>query len=237
NNEVGTIEPVAEIAMVARDHQILFHSDAVQSFGKIPVSVGELVVDLLSLSAHKIYGPKGIGALYIRKGTALESLIHGGGQERGRRAGTENVPLAVGFAKAASLVQNDREVESARLLCLRSKLQSMMEGRFPWILVNGHPQQSLPHLLNISFDSTRIEIDGEALLFNLDLAGIAVTSGSACTSGSIEPSHVLLAMGRQEKTAKATIRFSMGRSTTAEDVEYTVDVLEDVVRRIGRVKE
>lgn len=236
NNEVGTIEPIAEIARIAHENQILFHSDAVQSFGKIPISVTELGVDLLSLSAHKIYGPKGIGALYIRKGIKMERLLHGGGQERGRRGGTENVPLAVGFARASSLVLQDRVHESARLEQLKNKLWLMLKERSPWILVNGHATSSLPHLLSISFDSTRITIDGEALLFNLDLAGIAVTSGSACTSGSIEPSHVLLAMGRPEQTARATIRFSMGRSTSETDIEYTVDVLEDLVRRIGKVK-
>jgi cysteine desulfurase len=235
NNEVGTINPVAEIAKIAHEFAIPFHTDAVQSFGKIPVDVNELGVDLLSLSAHKIYGPKGIGALYIRRGTKIERFMHGGGQERGRRAGTENVPLAVGFAKAAELIVSKREEERKRMEELKKKLRSMIEERFPFVLFNGHPTESLPHILNVSFDSEKIEIDGEALLFNLDLAGIAVTSGSACTSGSMEPSHVLLAMGRDAKTAKATIRFSMGKSTTEEDLQYTVEKLGVIVERIGKI--
>ena len=235
NNEVGTINLIAEIAQIAKEHNLVFHSDAVQTFGKCSVNVHDLGVDLLSLSAHKIYGPKGIGALYLRKGVKIERFMHGGGQERGRRAGTENVPLAVGFAKAAELMVHQRESESIRLGALKSKLRTMLDKRFPFILFNGHPTQALPHILNISFDSEKIEIDGESLLFNLDLAGIAVTSGSACTSGSMEPSHVLLAMGRDQKTAQATIRFSMGRSTTEEDIDYTVRTLEEIVQRIAKV--
>ena len=234
NNEVGTLNPILEIGAIAREHRVLFHSDGVQSFGKVGVNVDGLGVDLLSLSAHKIYGPKGIGALYVRKGVKMERLIHGGGQERGRRAGTENVPLAVGFAKAAELIDGGRESENRRLGELKSRLRAMLQERFPFIVYNGDPTDSLPHILNISFDSNKIEMDGEALLFNLDLAGIAVTSGSACTSGSMEPSHVLLAMGRDPKTAKATIRFSLGRLTIQEDIRYTVEKLEEIVGRIGK---
>lgn len=236
NNEVGTINAIAEIGMIAKSRGVIFHSDAVQSFGKLPIHVDEMGIDLLSLSAHKIYGPKGIGALYIRKGVKLERLLHGGGQERGRRAGTENVPSAVGFAQAARLLAPAKEKEHARLSSLKSGFQRKMLKTFPWLLVNGHPTASLPHILNVSFDSSKIEIDGEALLFNLDLVGIAVTSGSACTSGSMEPSHVLTAMGRDPATAKATIRFSMGKSTTGEDLEYVVGQLEGIVKRIGKVK-
>ena len=233
NNEVGTINPIARIAAIARERGILFHTDAVQTFGKLPIHVDELGADLLSISAHKIYGPKGIGALFIRKGIVVERMLHGGGQERGRRAGTENVPLAVGFATAASLINGDMEREGSRLLALKSDLRSMLDAKFSAIVFNGHPVMSLPHILNVSFDSDRVEIDGEALLFNMDMAGIAVTSGSACTSGSIEPSHVLLAMGRDDKTAKATIRFSMGRSTTHDDLVDAVAALEKVVDRIA----
>ncbi len=233
NNEVGTINPITRIAAIAREHGILFHTDAVQTFGKLPIHVDELGVDLLSISAHKIYGPKGIGALFIRKGIVVERMLHGGGQERGRRGGTENVPLAVGFATAASLINGDMEKEGSRLLALKSDLRSMLDAKFSAIVFNGHPVMSLPHILNVSFDSDRVEIDGEALLFNMDMAGIAVTSGSACTSGSIEPSHVLLAMGRDDKTAKATIRFSMGRSTTRDDLVDAVAALEKVVDRIA----
>ena len=235
NNEVGAINPITEISAIARKHNIIFHTDAVQTFGKLPISVNELGLDLLSISAHKIYGPKGIGVLFVRKGIDIERFMHGGGQERGRRAGTENVPLAVGFAKAAELILAERETEQKRLGELKMKLRSMIEEKFLFVLFNGHKTVSLPHILNISFDSTKIDIDGEALLFNLDLAGIAVTSGSACTSGSMEPSHVLLAMGRDAKTSKATIRFSMGKGTTPEELEYVVTTLEEIVKRIGKV--
>jgi cysteine desulfurase len=234
NNEVGTVNPLPEISRIARQHGVPFHADAVQSFGKIPVDVDDLGVDLLSLSAHKIYGPKGIGALYIRKGTRVGRFMHGGGQERGRRAGTENVPLAVGFAKAVALCTEGMSEEAARLAGLKTYLRARIAAAAPASLFNGHPETSLPHLLNVSFDSKRMKIDGEALLFNMDLAGIAVTSGSACTSGSMEPSHVLLAMGRDAETAKATLRFSMGRWTTSEELDYTVDELDRIVRRIGR---
>jgi|SRR5579862_619750 len=234
NNEVGTINPIAEIGKMCKEAGIVFHSDAVQSFAKIPLNVQEIPVDLLSLSAHKIYGPKGIGAMYLRRGVKADRFLHGGGQERGRRAGTENVAGAVGFAKAASLMMADREREGGRLERLKKSLTDKLMKRFDCIVVNGHPVQSLPNIVNISFDSSKISIDGEALLFNLDLAGIAVTSGSACTSGSMEPSHVLLAMGRDAATARATIRFSMGRSTTEEDLVYTVDELEKIVKRIGK---
>jgi len=234
NNEVGTINPIAEIAKIAKEKAVVFHTDAVQTFGKLPVNVTDLGVDLLSISAHKLYGPKGIGALYIRRGTRIERLIHGGGQERGRRAGTENVPLSVGFAKAAELAYEEGDSEYRRLGRLKEIFRSRLEQGFPDILFNGHPTESLPHILNISFDSKKIDIDGEALLFNLDLAGIAVTSGSACTSGSMDPSHVLLAMGRDERTAKATVRFSMGKDTAEEDLDYTVIELEKIVKRIGK---
>ena len=237
NNEVGTINPVKEIALIAKERDILFHSDGVQSFGKLATDVNELGVDLFTISAHKIYGPKGIGALYIRRGTKIDRFMHGGGQERGRRAGTENVALAVGFAKAAELMDEMHTAEYPRLNDLKHHLKTMLEKTFPYILFNGHGEQSLAHILNISFDNARIEIDGESLLFNLDLAGIAVTSGSACTSGNIAPSHVLLAMGRSVQTAKATIRFSLGRSTTLDDLKYTVERLTEIVHMIGIMKE
>ncbi len=235
NNEVGSINPIKEIASIAKDHQIIFHTDAVQAFGKIPVNVDDLGVDLLSLSAHKIYGPKGIGLLYIRQGVEIEKFIHGGGQERGRRAGTENIAYAVGFAKAAELICGSRESENRRMRDMKNKMREMLIKQFPYIFVNGHPTESLQNILSISFDSQKINIDGEVLLMSLDLAGIAVSSGSACTSGSIKPSHVLMAMGRDEDTSQATIRFSFGRATTKEDIEYTVAVLEEIVNRIGKI--
>jgi cysteine desulfurase len=234
NNEVGTIYPSKEIAMVARERGIIVHTDAVQTLGKIPFNAKELDVDLMAFSAHKLYGPKGIGALYVKKGTELEPIFHGGGQERGKRPGTENVPLAVGFAKAVELAIAEMPGEAQRLQSLRQNLESRIRSEFPSALVNGHPTERLSHILNISFDSTKIRLEGEMLVMNMDLQGIAVTSGSACTSGSIQPSHVLLAMGRDVKTAKATLRFSFGRSNTEEDVDYVLESLHQVIAQMTR---
>jgi len=232
NNEVGSISPIREIAAVARERGVVMHSDAVQALGKIPVNVDALGVDLMTLSAHKINGPKGIGALYVRRGTPLDPIIFGGGQERGKRPGTENVPLAVGFARAVDLTMAQVEQESQRLRILRDELERRILELFPAAIRNGHPDNRLPHILNVSFDSTRQPFEGETLLMNMDLNGIALSSGSACTSGSVQPSHVLLAMGRDEKTAKATLRFSFGRGNTMEDVEYTIHALQEVVERM-----
>ena len=229
NNETGTIQPIREIADRAHKHGCVVHSDAVQSAGKIPVSVNELGVDLLSVSAHKMYGPKGIGALYIRKGTVIAPFLEGGGQEQNRRAGTENVPLAAGFAKAFEIASRMMETERARLMSLRKHLTERLKN-FQGILFNGDQNDVLPNVLSVSFDSSKVKIDGEALIMGMDLRGIAVTSGSACTSGTLEPSHVLMAMGRDEKTARATIRFSMGRSTTKEDLDTAVAALKDVLQ-------
>ncbi len=234
NNEVGTVSRIDEIAAIARAAGVPLHTDAVQSLGKIPVNVHDLGVDLLSLSAHKIYGPKGIGALYIRKGTALERILHGGGQERGRRPGTENVALAVGFGRAVELAEQEREKESDRLRGLRDALEARLRELFPDMIVNGDPSRRLPHVLSISFNSSKRTLQGEMLLVNMDLAGIAASSGSACTSGSIQPSHVLLAMGRDVATARATLRFSFGRSNTLEDVSDVAEALRTVVERMSR---
>lgn len=234
NNEVGTMSPVAAYAELTHAAGAIIHSDAVQSAGKIPVNVLDLGVDLMTLSAHKMYGPKGIGALYIRRGTAIEPLLHGGGQERGRRPGTENVALAVGFAEAFRIAAGEMERESKRLAGLRDGLEARLRGAFPSLIVNGDPGARLPHILNISFDAARLPMEGEMLIVNMDLRGIAVTSGSACTSGSMQPSHVLLAMGRDPDTAKATIRFSFGRSNTEEDVGQVVDVLSQVVNQMSQ---
>lgn len=236
NNEVGTIEPIETIAPICREKGIVFHTDAVQSVGKIPVNVNELGVDLLSLSAHKIYGPKGIGALFIRKGTKIESFIKGGAQESNRRAGTENVPLAVGFAKAIELCLHQMADDHSRILRLKELLREKIRKQFDDVIVNGHASKSLPHVLNVSFDSSKRLVDGEALIMGLDLHGVAVTSGSACASGSLQPSHVLLAMGRDELTARATIRFSLGRGTTEDEINYTVDALKEVVARAEKAK-
>jgi cysteine desulfurase len=212
---------------------VLFHTDAVQSVGKMAVDVNKLNVDLLSLTAHKLYGPKGIGALYIRRGTKLQPLLYGGGQENNRRAGTENVAAAVGFAKAVQLAPKafgaTMGEEWERLETLRARLQRTLLAEFPALLINGHPERRIPHILSVSFDADVAELDGEALIIGMDLRGVAVTSGSACASGTLEPSHVLRAMGRSDKTALATIRFSFGKWTTEEEVDYAVNALKEVV--------
>ncbi|MGA7160076.1 MAG: cysteine desulfurase family protein [Bacteroidota bacterium] len=231
NNEIGTIQPIEQIARVAHDHEIILHSDTVQSTGKIPVNVDALSTDILAISAHKFYGPKGIGAIYIRKGVDIDSYIHGGAQERNRRAGTENIPLVVGFAKAIELSQREMEKNTIHLTNLKKEMKSLLAERFDDILFNGHPSDALPNIVNISFDSAKIDVDGEALLLNMDLNGVAVTSGSACSSGSMEPSHVLHAIGRDMKTAKASIRFSMGKSTTENEITKAVSILEQAVRQ------
>jgi cysteine desulfurase len=232
NNETGTISAVPAIAGIAHQAGALFHSDAVQSAGKIPLDVRELGVDLMTLSAHKMYGPKGIGALFVRRGAPVDPMLHGGGQERGRRPGTENVPLAVGFAEAFRLAVQEREEESARLRSLRDGLERRVRELFPGIIVNGDPAARLPHILNISFNAAEYSLEGDMLVMNMDLEGIAVTSGSACTSGSLEPSHVIRAMGRDEKTAKATLRFSFGKGNTMDDVGYVAERLKIVIERM-----
>lgn len=232
NNETGAISPLPEIAGIVHQAGALLHTDAVQSAGKIPLSVRDTGVDLMTLSAHKMYGPKGIGALFVRRGIPLDPLLHGGGQERGRRPGTENVPLAVGFAEAFRLASLEREEESARLRSLRDSLERSIRGLFPRIIVNGDPAPRLPHILNVSFGSAEYPLEGDMLVMNMDLEGIAVTSGSACTSGSLEPSHVIRAMGRDEKTAQATVRFSFGKVNTPDDVVYVAERLKTVVGRM-----
>ena len=236
NNEIGTIQHIEDIARVAHERGALLHTDAVQSFGKIPVDVNLLGADLLSLSAHKIYGPKGVGAVYIRKGVDVDSFMHGGAQERNRRAGTENVPLAVGFAKAVSINREEMAEINVRLIELRRLFRQKLADSFDTILFNGHPTESLPTIVNISFDSKKVDIDGEALLLNMDLQGVAVTSGSACSSGSMEPSHVLQAIGRDIKTSRASIRFSMGKHTSGEELERTVEVLKKVAGKSSTVR-
>ncbi|MCC6398053.1 MAG: cysteine desulfurase [Bacteroidetes bacterium] len=235
NNEVGTIQPVKEISRITVGRGVPVHTDAVQSVGKIPVDVEDLGVQLLTLSAHKIYGPKGIGALYVRQGTAWEPVFHGGGQERGKRPGTENVASAVGFAAAVELVLEEREREMQRLQLLRDALQRELRAAFPRILVNGHPDFRLPHLLSVSFDAGAMPMEGEMLVTNMDLEGVAVSSGSACTSGSVQPSHVLLAMGRDPGTAKATLRFSFGRGNSQEELPIVAGIVRQVVERMTKV--
>ncbi|MEW6276684.1 MAG: cysteine desulfurase NifS [Bacillota bacterium] len=229
NNEVGTIMPVAEIGRLAKEKGIIFHTDAVQSFGKISVNVDELGVDLLSISGHKIYGPKGIGALYIRKGTRWrQTLFHGGAQERLRRAGTENVPGIIGLGKAAELAMADMAEENKKLSALRDKLIREVRSRFGHVRLTGHPTMRLPNHASFCFEF----IEGESMLLSLDMKGVAASSGSACTSGSLEPSHVLLAIGIPPEVAHGSIRLTLGKDNTEEDVDYFLEVMEPIVERL-----
>lgn len=228
NNEVGTIEPITEIGKIAKEIGIYFHTDAAQTVGKIPVNVNELNIDLLSLSGHKIYGPKGIGVLYIRKGTRIQPLIQGGHHELNRRAGTENVPAIVGLGKAIEIAKATMEKESMRLTNLRNKLCSGIGEKIDYVRLNGHPGKRLPNTLNMSFEF----VEGESMILNLDLKGIAVSTGSACTSGSLEPSHVLKAMRVDPAVAQGSIRFSLGKDNTEEDIDYVLEVLPEIVSRL-----
>jgi cysteine desulfurase len=228
NNEVGTIDPIADIARIAKEAGIYLHTDAVQAVGHIPVNVDELGVDLLSISAHKLCGPKGIGALYIRKGTRLIPFMHGGEQERGQRASTENVPGIVGFARAVEIAQQEMDGEVERLTRLREKLISGLLERIGDTYLNGHPKNRLPNNVNMSFNF----VEGESMLLSLDLDGICVSTGSACSSSSIEPSHILLAMGVPQWLAHGSLRFILGRWTTEEDIERVLNVLPNIVARL-----
>lgn len=228
NNEVGTLQPIKEIGAICKDRGIPFHTDAVQSFGKIPIDVNELNIDLLSLSSHKLYGPKGTGALYIRKGKRIIPLSHGGSHEQNRRAGTENVAGIVGLGKAVQIAVEGMEQEAKDLTELRNALYHRMTDTIEDINMNGHPTQHLPGTLNVSFAG----IEGESIVLSLDLKGVAVSSGSACTSGALEPSHVLSAMGLSPELAQGSIRFSFGRENTVEDVDYVVEILPEIVQRL-----
>jgi cysteine desulfurase len=231
NNEVGTIEPVAEIGEIAKAAGIYFHSDAVQTVGHIPVNVDKLKVDLLSISGHKFYGPKGVGALYVRKGTKLVPLIHGGEQEKRHRAGTENVSAIVGLGKAAQLAGQEMYQEIERLASLRDKLVKGLMEKIDHIRLNGHPRKRLPNNVNVSVDF----VEGESVLLNLDLEGICVSTGSACSSSSLEPSHVLLSLGVPPEQAHCSLRFTLGRENTDSDVERVLEVLPRIVARLRAI--
>jgi len=228
NNQVGTIEPVEEIGKIAREARVYFHTDAVQTVGHIPVNVDELKVDLLSIAAHKFYGPKGVGALYVRKGTRLVSLMHGGEQEKRRRAGTENVPAIVGLGKAVELAGQEMDKEAERLAYLRDKLIKGLLEKIDHIRLNGHPTRRLPNNVNVSVDF----VEGESMLLNLDLEGICASTGSACSSAILEPSHVLLALGLPPEQAHGSLRFTMGRENTEADVERVLEVLPGIVAKL-----
>lgn len=227
NNEVGTILPIPEIGRLAGEKGVLFHTDAVQSMGKIPVHVDDLRVDLLSISGHKFYAPKGVGALYIRRGTRWQPINQGGGQERKRRPGTENVPGVVALGKAVEIAVADLEEEAARLARLRDRLISGVMERIPHVRLNGHPTLRMPNHVNFSFEF----VEGESLLLGLDMQGVAASSGSACTSGSLQPSHVLLAMDIPHEIAHGSLRLTLGRDNSEEDVDYFLDILPAIVER------
>jgi cysteine desulfurase len=228
NNEIGAIQPLAEIGGIARERDIYFHSDAVQSVGKIPVDVEKLGVDLLSLSAHKLHGPKGVGAMFIRKGTSLKPLLYGGHHERDRRPGTENVPGIVGLGMAAELACANLEEYAQRVAGLRDRLERGILEQVPQVSVNGDPQRRLPNTSNLCFDC----VEGEGFVIAMDLRGIACSTGAACSSGAVEPSHVLSALGRTPEQARSSVRLSLGRYNTAEDIAATLATLPAVVERL-----
>jgi cysteine desulfurase len=229
NNEIGTIQPVGEISMVAKEAGVYFHTDAVQTVGHIPADVKELGVDLLAMSAHKLYGPKGVGLLYIKKGTIIMPFLNGGAQERGWRASTENVPGIVGFGKAAELAVLETDSEGARITRLRDKLITGIQKNIDHIRLNGHPVQRLPNNVNISVEF----VEGEAMCLNLDMSGICISTGSACSSTSLEASHVLLAIGLDPVKAHGSLRFTLGKWTTDEEIDK---VLETLPRIVGKLR-
>ena len=231
NNEIGTIEPVKEIAKIAKEHNIYFHTDAVQAVGNVKIDVKELGVDMLSLSGHKLYGPKGIGALYIKEGTSIEKLIHGGGQELGKRAGTENVPSIVGLGKAMEIAYRDFDKNNSKILALREYFITEVERRIPDVKLNGHRKLRLPGNINFSFNG----VDGGILLEMLNLHGISASSGSACSARNVKPSHVLKAIGLDDNTIKSSLRFSLGVENTKGDIDYVLTILEKEVYKLRKI--
>ena len=231
NNEIGTIQPVKEIGLLARERKIIFHTDAVQAVGHMLIDVNELNIDMLSMSAHKIYGPKGVGALYVRKGIRLKSFMHGGAQERSRRAGTENVPGVVGLGKAIELITAEMEEENKKLISLRERLIEGLMSAIPYARLNGHREKRLPGNVNISFEF----VEGESILISLDFKGIAASSGSACTSGSLDPSHVLLAIGLPHEKAHGSVRFTLGMYNTEEDADEVIRELPPIIEKLRKM--
>ena len=228
NNELGTIQPIEEIGRIAAEADVYFHCDAVQSAGKLPLDVNRLGVDLLSISAHKIYGPKGVGVLYVRAGTPLEPQFYGGHHERDRRPGTENVPGIVGFGKAAELARVRLTTDSARIESLRDRLEEMLLNSLASVHVNGDRSRRIPNTTNLAFTAA----GGEALVIALDLRGVACSTGAACSSGAVEPSHVLLAIGLSPDEARSSLRFSLGRTTTAAEIDRAADIIPPAVERL-----
>lgn len=228
NNEVGSIMPIKEIGQIAKEHGVAFHTDAVQAIGQVKIDVKDENIDALSMSGHKIYGPKGVGVLYIRRGLKITNLIHGGAQERGRRAGTENVPGIVGLAKAMELAYTDFEEKNARIKSLRDKLMNGILNTVPYCKLNGDPVNRLSNNVNIGFEF----VEGESLLLLLDMNGVAASSGSACTSGSLDPSHVLLALGLPHEKAHGSLRMTLGEKTTEEEIDYVLEKLPAIVQRM-----
>ena len=228
NNEVGTVEPIEEIGAIAKEKGIYFHTDAVQSVGKLPLDLKKMNVDLLSMSGHKLYGPKGVGALYIRKGTKITPQMIGGHHEMGKRAGTENVPGIVGFGAACKLAQKEMAGETKKLIEFRDYFYKGIISKIEDVRLNGHPVHRLPNTLNVGFKY----LEGESIILNLDMEGIGVSTGSACTSGSLEPSHVLTAMGIDPADTQGSVRFSLGRDNTKEDIDYVLSVLPPIIKRL-----
>jgi cysteine desulfurase len=228
NNEIGTIEPIKEIGAIARKHNVIFHTDAVQAFGHVPINVDEMNIDLLSASGHKVNGPKGIGFLYIRKNVKLKSYIHGGAQERQRRAGTENVPGIVGFGAAAKIAYEQLEERTKRLTEMRDYLIEQIEKNVEYVRLNGHRTKRLPNNVNCCFRF----IEGESLLISLDMEGICASSGSACTSGSLDPSHVLLAIGLPHEIAHGSLRLTLSHNTTKDEIDFVVERVKEIVTRL-----
>lgn len=231
NNEIGTIEPIAEIGKIAKDHKVLFHTDAVQAFGHIPINVDEMNIDMLSASGHKIFGPKGIGIMYIRRGVQIKSFVHGGAQERKRRAGTLNVPGIVGIGEATRLAVSEMEENAAYEIKLRDHLIDRVLEEIPYVRLNGHRTDRLPNNANFCFRF----IEGESMLMWLDAAGICGSSGSACTSGSLDPSHVLLAIGLPHEIAHGSLRLTISQETTMEDIDYAVDELKGIIEKLRKM--
>ena len=228
NNEIGTLEPIEEIGRIAREHKVLFHTDAVQAIGSVPFDVKRMNIDMLSLSGHKFHAPKGVGALYIRSGVRIDRFIRGGAQERGQRAGTENLASIVGMGRAIELATQNLEAHNAKMSALRDRLIQGILSNIPEVRLNGHPTMRLPGNVNVSIRY----IEGESLLLSLDLKGIAASSGSACTSGSLDPSHVLLAIGLPHEIAHGSLRFSLSEENTEAEVDYVIDTLREIVDRL-----